>query len=190
VRGCTAPPIANDPWAQVVRIITFLANIFPPQQTISTATNSAGPRSPAHRYPRNRFPPQQTPQAPRDFPDPILLGLATSKYKAGHHPPLSSHLLALPWGAEGLSRTLPPCGDPAAAPALKFYWTAPVLADRGTLSVLTRWSWRPEFVARGRTSPRIRLLPWPACYIHDQRRYVTTTSSLHTSIGLGRLGYG
>lgn len=30
--GCTAPPIANDPWAQVVRI-TFLANRFPPQQT-------------------------------------------------------------------------------------------------------------------------------------------------------------
>jgi hypothetical protein len=101
VRGCTTPPIANDPWAQVVKI-TFLAKA----------------RSPAHRYPRNRLPPQQTLQAPRDFLDPILLGLATSEYKAGHHPPLSSHLLALPWGAEGLSRTLPPCGDPAATPGI------------------------------------------------------------------------
>jgi hypothetical protein len=52
------------------------------------------------------------------------------------------------------------------------------------------WLGALEFLADGGTSPRIRPLSWPACYVDDQRRYVTTTSSLHTAIGLGQFGYG
>jgi hypothetical protein len=55
---------------------------------------------------------------------------------------------------------------------------------------LDSWLGALEFLAGGGILPRIRPLSWPARNVHDQHRYVTTTSSLHTAIGLGQFGYG
>jgi hypothetical protein len=52
------------------------------------------------------------------------------------------------------------------------------------------WLGALEFLAGEGTSSRIRPLSWPARNVHDQRRYVTTMSSLDTAIGPGQFGYG
>jgi hypothetical protein len=63
---------------------------------------------------------------------------------------------------------------------------------RAVLKIVVASSWVEflELLAMDTSSPQIRLLPWPACYVGDQRRYVTSMSSLNTTIGLGRFDWG